>query len=55
MQQAKNSGATRMTVACLGAAGHPAAKGLYYAVGFSEFTREVPHVKRASPAPTDTT
>jgi GNAT superfamily N-acetyltransferase len=55
MQQAKNSGATRMTVACLGAAGHPAAKGLYYDVGFSEFTREVPHVKRASPAPTDTT
>jgi hypothetical protein len=34
-------------VACVGAAGHPAARELYYGVGFEPFARDVPHVKRA--------
>lgn len=45
MRTARDAGARRMLVACLGAAGHPAARGLYYSVGFEPFTREVPHVK----------
>jgi GNAT superfamily N-acetyltransferase len=45
MQLARDAGATHMTVACLGAPGHPAARGLYYSVGFSEFSRDAPLVK----------
>src|SRR5580704_12975435 len=40
MQQARGAGATHMTVACLGAPGHPQARGLYYSVGFTELTRD---------------
>jgi ribosomal protein S18 acetylase RimI-like enzyme len=45
MDRARLAGATRMLVACLGGAAHPAAKGLYYSVGFREFTRDVPYRK----------
>jgi hypothetical protein len=34
-----------MTVACLGAPGHRAARGLYYSVGFRQFSRDVPLIK----------
>jgi L-amino acid N-acyltransferase YncA len=34
MHLARDAGATHMTVACLGAPGHPQARGLYYGVGF---------------------
>ena len=37
MHLARAAGATHMTVACLGAPGHPKARGLYYSVGFREF------------------
>jgi GNAT superfamily N-acetyltransferase len=47
MARARQAGASKMTVACLGGAAHPAAKGLYYSVGFREYTRDRPHIKRA--------
>jgi GNAT superfamily N-acetyltransferase len=47
MRQARQAGATRMLVACLGAPAHPAAWALYRSVGFRAFTRELPHVKAA--------
>jgi GNAT superfamily N-acetyltransferase len=47
MRTVREAGAKRMIVTCLGAAGHTAARSLYYSVGFEPFTREVPHVKRA--------
>ncbi|PZG04757.1 GNAT family N-acetyltransferase [Nonomuraea aridisoli] len=47
MRLARAAGATHMTVACLGAPGHPEARGLYYSVGFREFTRDAPLVKTA--------
>lgn len=47
MALAKAAGAARMLVACLGAAGRPAARGLYHGVGFRAFTRDVPMVKAA--------
>ena len=47
MRTVRDAGAKRMIVACLGAAGHTAARGLYYSAGFEPFTREVPHIKRA--------
>ena len=34
-----------MTVACLGAPGHRKARGLYYSVGFREFTRDAALIK----------
>jgi hypothetical protein len=37
-----------MTVGCLGAPGHRNARGLYYGVGFREFTRDAPLIKPAS-------
>ena len=46
MHRAKAAGATRMLVACLGAAARPAARNLYYGVGFREFTRDLPQIKR---------
>ncbi|MFF0227926.1 GNAT family N-acetyltransferase [Streptomyces sp. NPDC004629] len=49
MRLARAAGATHMTVACLGAPGHPQARGLYYSVGFREFTRDAPLIK-TSPA-----
>src|SRR5215469_7982682 len=45
MQLARQAGADHMTVACLGAPGHPRARGLYYSVGFREFTRDAPLIK----------
>jgi GNAT superfamily N-acetyltransferase len=45
MQKARAAGATRMTVACLGAPAHPAARGLYLGLGFREISRDSPHVK----------
>lgn len=45
MHLAHEAGATRVMVACLGAPGHPQARGLYYGVGFREFTRDVPLIK----------
>ena len=45
MQLARAAGATQMTVACLGAPGHPKARGLYYSVGFREVTRDAPLIK----------
>jgi GNAT superfamily N-acetyltransferase len=45
MRRARAAGATRMTVACLGAPGHPQARGLYYSVGFRRFTRDVPLIR----------
>jgi hypothetical protein len=46
MRLARAAGATHATVACLGAPGHPQARGLYYSVGFREFTRDAPLVNR---------
>lgn len=47
MHLAKAAGATRMLVACLGAPAHPAARNLYYGVGFRELTRDLPQIKAA--------
>jgi GNAT superfamily N-acetyltransferase len=47
MHLAREAGATRMAVACLGAPGHPSARGLYYGVGFRLFTRDAPLIKPA--------
>jgi GNAT superfamily N-acetyltransferase len=48
MHLARDAGATHMTVACLGAPGHPQARGLYYKAGFRPFTRDAPLIKAAS-------
>lgn len=48
MRLARSAGATEMTVACLGAQGHPSARGLYYGVGFRELSRDAPVIKRGS-------
>jgi GNAT superfamily N-acetyltransferase len=48
MQLARAAGANHMTVACEGAPGHLQARGLYYSVGFREFTRDVPLIKTGS-------
>lgn len=48
MHLARAAGATHMTVASLGAPGHPSARGLYYSVGFGKFTRETPLIKPAN-------
>jgi GNAT superfamily N-acetyltransferase len=45
MHLARAAGATHMTVACLGAPGHPGARGLYYSVGFRELSRDAPLIK----------
>ncbi len=45
MRLARASGATHATVACLGAPGHPKARGLYYSLGFRELSRDAPVVK----------
>jgi GNAT superfamily N-acetyltransferase len=47
MHRARDAGATRMTVACLGAPGHPQARGLYYKAGFRPFTLDAPLIKYA--------
>jgi ribosomal protein S18 acetylase RimI-like enzyme len=45
MHRARAAGATHVTVACLGAPGHPQARGLYDSVGFRELTRDAPLIK----------
>jgi GNAT superfamily N-acetyltransferase len=45
MHLARAAGATHMTVACLGAPGHPKARGLFYSVGFRELSRDAPLIK----------
>jgi hypothetical protein len=47
MHRARDAGAETMLVACVGAPAHPAARELYYGVGFEPLARDVPHVKRA--------
>jgi hypothetical protein len=42
MHQARAAGAIHMTVACLGAPGHPGARGLYDSVGFRGLSRDAP-------------
>ncbi|WP_199549485.1 N-acetyltransferase [Streptomyces sp. N35] len=48
MHLARAAGATHMTVACLGAPGYPAARGLYSSLGFRPFTRDTPLIKPAT-------
>ncbi|HEX6969991.1 MAG TPA: GNAT family N-acetyltransferase [Micromonosporaceae bacterium] len=45
MQLARAAGATHATVVCLGASGHPEARGLYYGLGFRELSRDAPLIK----------
>jgi GNAT superfamily N-acetyltransferase len=51
MQLAREAGATHATVVCLGAPGHPGARGLYYSVGFGEFSRDAPLIKTTTADP----
>ncbi|WP_042434229.1 GNAT family N-acetyltransferase [Streptacidiphilus anmyonensis] len=48
MHLARAAGATHATVVCLGAPGHPAARGLYYGLGFRELSRDAPLIKAAT-------
>jgi ribosomal protein S18 acetylase RimI-like enzyme len=48
MRLARAAGATHATVVCLGAPGHPAARGLYYGLGFRELSRDAPLVKHGT-------
>ncbi len=48
MHLARAAGATHATVVCLGAPGHPGARGLYYGVGFRELSRDAPLIKPGS-------
>jgi GNAT superfamily N-acetyltransferase len=48
MQLARAAGATHATVVCLGAPGHPKARGLYYSVGFRELSRDAPLIKTST-------
>jgi len=45
MRLARAAGAMHVTVACLGAPGHPEARGLYYSVGFRALSRDAPLIK----------
>ncbi|MGK5630275.1 GNAT family N-acetyltransferase [Streptomyces sp. URMC 123] len=45
MRRARAAGATHATVACLGAPGHPQARGLYDSVGFRELSRDAPLIR----------
>jgi GNAT superfamily N-acetyltransferase len=47
MHRARAAGAKQMLVACLGSPARPAARNLYYGVGFRALTRDVPHIKVA--------
>ena len=47
MQLARDAGAETMLVASVGAPAHPAARELYYGVGFERLTWDVPYVRRA--------
>ncbi|AUG75283.1 GCN5 family acetyltransferase [Kitasatospora sp. MMS16-BH015] len=47
MHLARAAGATHATVVCLGAPGHPKARGLYHGLGFREISRDAPLLKTA--------
>jgi GNAT superfamily N-acetyltransferase len=47
LHRARSAGATHATVVCLGAPGHPRARGLYSGLGFRELSRDVPLIKPA--------
>jgi GNAT superfamily N-acetyltransferase len=47
MHRAREAGADTALVACLGAAAHPAARDLYYRVGFTPISRDVPYLRLA--------
>jgi GNAT superfamily N-acetyltransferase len=47
MHLARAAGAVHATVVCLGAPGHPKARGLYYGLGFRELSRDAPLIKTA--------
>lgn len=47
LHRARAAGARHATVACLGAPGHPRARGLYHGVGFREISRDAPLLKTA--------
>jgi GNAT superfamily N-acetyltransferase len=47
MHVVRDAGATEVTVACVGAPKRPAARNLYYSVGFEVLNRDLVHVKRA--------
>lgn len=48
MRLARAAGASHATVVCLGAPGHPKARGLYHGLGFRELSRDAPLVKAAA-------
>jgi GNAT superfamily N-acetyltransferase len=48
MRRVREAGATQVTVACLGAPGHPRARALYYGVGFRELSRDAPMIRYQS-------
>jgi GNAT superfamily N-acetyltransferase len=48
MRLAKAAGATVMLVACHGGPANPAAKNLYFGVGFRELSRDMPRIKPAT-------
>jgi ribosomal protein S18 acetylase RimI-like enzyme len=45
MHLARAAGARHATVVCLGAPGHPRARGLYHGLGFRELSRDAPLIK----------
>jgi len=47
MRLSRDAGVRTMLVACIGAAARPAARDIYYGVGFSPISRHVPYVMRA--------
>jgi GNAT superfamily N-acetyltransferase len=47
MRLARDAGAVRATVACLGAPGHVKARALYYGLGFRPLSRDAPLIKAA--------
>lgn len=47
MHLARTAGARRMFVACVGAPARPAARDLYYSVGFREIGHDLPQIKTA--------
>ncbi|RWM33102.1 GNAT family N-acetyltransferase [Mesorhizobium sp.] len=47
MHLARAAGASRMLVACIGAPAHPAARNMYYSVGFRAISRDLPQIKVA--------
>jgi ribosomal protein S18 acetylase RimI-like enzyme len=47
MRRARAAGATHTTVVCQGAPAYPAARGLYYGLGFRELSRDAPLIKTA--------